>query len=65
MVESYSKFEAKLQEKTRKLLEPIRKDFELNINNNDSKLLVSDINYILSKLYTIKEKVNFKNMLSN
>lgn len=52
------KFEAKLQEKTKKLLEIIEKYFELNINTNDSKLLVSDINYILNELYTIKETEN-------
>ncbi len=53
-----AKFEAKLQEKTRKILEIINNDFELKIKSNDDKVVVSDIKNILDKLYIIKEKEN-------
>ncbi|NFA44624.1 transposase, partial [Clostridium botulinum] len=52
------KFEAKLQEKTIKVLENLEKDFQLEVKNYEDKLLVTDINNVLNKLYIIKENEN-------
>ena len=52
------KFEAKLQEKTIKVLENLEKDFQLKVKNYKDKLLVADINNVLNKLYIIKENEN-------
>ncbi|MCE5221961.1 MAG: IS1182 family transposase [Clostridium sp.] len=55
------KFETKLQEKIRMILENMNSELNLNIDISDNKILASDIDIILkNKLKIIKENENIK-----
>ena len=48
------KYEAKLQEKIKKLLPDLASEFKINIGNIENKITVDKIKEILEKLYDIK-----------